>query len=91
MCDRHGLSPTVFYRWQKELFENGAEVLQGNRRPTREKPLERKVQSLQKKLSGKDEVIAEIMQEHVTLKKAWESAGIDRHGGGGESPPRGRA
>jgi len=24
MCDELGLQPTVFYRWQKELFENGA-------------------------------------------------------------------
>ena len=24
LCDELGLQPTVFYRWQKELFENGA-------------------------------------------------------------------
>jgi transposase len=24
LCDKHGLQPTVFYRWQKEFFENGA-------------------------------------------------------------------
>jgi len=24
LCEEHGLNPTVFYRWQKELFENGA-------------------------------------------------------------------
>jgi transposase len=24
VCDKHGLRPTVFYRWQKEFFENGA-------------------------------------------------------------------
>jgi transposase len=23
LCDKHGLQPTVFYRWQKEFFENG--------------------------------------------------------------------
>jgi len=23
-CDEVGLQPTVFYRWQKEFFENGA-------------------------------------------------------------------
>ena len=21
LCDKHGLQPTVFYRWQKEFFE----------------------------------------------------------------------
>jgi hypothetical protein len=24
LCDEMGLQPTVFYRWQKEFFENGA-------------------------------------------------------------------
>jgi len=24
ICDTYGLHPTVFYRWQKEFFENGA-------------------------------------------------------------------
>jgi transposase len=24
LCDERGLQPTVFYRWQKEFFENGA-------------------------------------------------------------------
>jgi transposase len=24
LCDQHQINPTLFYRWQKELFENGA-------------------------------------------------------------------
>ena len=27
-CDEVGLQPTVFYRWQKEFFENGAAAFQ---------------------------------------------------------------
>ena len=23
ICDRHGLNPNVFYRWQRVFFENG--------------------------------------------------------------------
>jgi transposase len=48
LCDELGLQPTVFYRWQKELFENGA---------------------AEKKIQIKDEVLAELMAEHVALKK----------------------
>ena len=44
-------------------------MLQGNRRPAREKHLERKVETMEEKLSHKDEVIAEIMHDHVALKK----------------------
>ena len=28
LCDKHGLQPTVFYRWQQEFFENGAAAFQ---------------------------------------------------------------
>ena len=24
LCDQHGIHPTMFYRWQKEFFENAA-------------------------------------------------------------------
>ena len=28
VCDELGLQPTVFYRWQKEFFDNGAAAFQ---------------------------------------------------------------
>ena len=28
LCDELALQPTVFYRWQKEFFENGAAAFQ---------------------------------------------------------------
>jgi len=68
LCDENGLNPTLFYRWQRELFENGSAVFE--RRPDgRERKLEQKVEVLQAKLSHKDSVIAEIMEAHVALKK----------------------
>ena len=30
LCEELGLRPTVFYRWQKELFENGAAASRKN-------------------------------------------------------------
>ena len=33
LCDEMGLQPTVFYRWQKEFFGNGAAAFQ-QKRPT---------------------------------------------------------
>ena len=30
LCDELGQQPTVFYRWQKELFENGPPAFQGH-------------------------------------------------------------
>ena len=73
LCDRHGLNPNVFYRWQKQFFENGAAAFDqaGNgRKDSQSKKLEEKISRLQAKLSHKDEVIAEIMASHVALKKS---------------------
>jgi transposase-like protein len=70
ICDRHGLSPNVFYRWQKEFFENGAAAFEFRRGGNgRERKLQAQVGQLQSKLAQKDEVIAEIMASHVQLKK----------------------
>jgi transposase len=69
LCDEYGLHPTVFYRWQKMFFENGAAAFE-RRQDGRTRKLETKVSALQAKLSQKDEVIAEIMASHVALKKS---------------------
>jgi transposase-like protein len=72
ICAEAGLQPSVFYHWQRELFERAAHVL-GNAAPgrtsSREQQLEKKVLALEARLGRKDEVIAEISQEYVTLKK----------------------
>src|SRR5271165_7200282 len=36
LCEELGLRPTVFYRWQKEFFENGATAFQAQERPHRQ-------------------------------------------------------
>jgi transposase-like protein len=68
LCDKHGLLPTVFYRWQKEFFENGAAAFQGKARSDHQAEHER-IAYLKKKIQTKDEVLAELMAEHVALKK----------------------
>jgi transposase len=69
LCDEHGLNPTMFYRWQKELFENGAAAF-ARRSNGRERKLEEDIARLRTRLAHKDEVIAEIMESHVELKKS---------------------
>ena len=69
LCDELGLQPTVFYRWQKEFFENGAAAFQGKSRPAQQAEQQR-IEFLEKKIQTKDEVLAELMAEHITLKKS---------------------
>ena len=68
LCDELGLQPTVFYRWQKEFFENGAAAFQAKGRSDHQAEQDRIVY-LEKKIQRKDEVLAELMGEHVALKK----------------------
>jgi len=71
LCEEHQLQPTVFYRWQKELFENAAAVFQTAERPRREaEEKQKRIEFLEKKVQTKDEVLAELMAEHIALKKS---------------------
>jgi transposase len=68
LCDKHGIRPTMFYRWQKELFENAATAFESrSRRPSDGK--DRKIVLLEQKLQRKHEVLSELMEEHIKLKK----------------------
>lgn len=71
VCAKHGLQPTVFYQWQKKLFEDGATVFENARigRPKSDASAKR-IEALQAKLVEKNEVVAELMAEHVALKKS---------------------
>jgi transposase-like protein len=69
LCDDVGLQPTVFYRWQKEFFENGAAAFRTKVRANPQ-PEQERIEYLTKKIQTKDEVLAELMAEHVALKKS---------------------
>ncbi len=72
LCDEYHLQPTVFYRWQKLLFENAAAALEPSSKSKKaEAPLEKRIASLEEKLARKNEVLAELMQEHIELKKEF--------------------
>ena len=67
LCDKHQILPTQFYQWQKQLFQNGDTAFE---RKTSDKSTEqRRIEQLQAKLSTKNEVIAELMEENVKAKK----------------------
>ena len=68
LCDELGLNPTLFYSWQKLLFENGAAAFEKTR-PGQADRRDQKIEKLEAKLAQKNEVLAELMQEHVQLKK----------------------
>ena len=71
LCDELDIYPTQFYAWLKELFENGPVVFDNGRKSKAvEDAKDRKIERLEAKLQRKDAVLAELMEEHVLLKKS---------------------
>ena len=68
LCEEYGLQPTVFYRWQKGFFENGAQAFQRTGDGQTAK-LKGRIAELEEKLAKKNEVLGEVMEEFVALKK----------------------
>lgn len=68
LCDEYQLQPTIFYGWQKQFFENGASAFV---RETghKKRAEEQRIQHLEDKLRRKHEVLSELMEEHIKLKK----------------------
>ena len=70
LCDEYKLQPSVFYQWQRQLLDHAAKALEPKRGvPGREKTLESKIATLEKRLRHKDSTIAEISEEFVKTKK----------------------
>lgn len=68
LCDEFQIQPAQFYQWQKQFFENGAAAFTKPGRQQRDVQAERIV-ALEQKLAKKNEVVAELLEEHVQLKK----------------------
>lgn len=68
LCDKHGIHPTVFYRWQKKTFESLPQLFE-RERGSRASTLESQNEALREKLAQKDMVISEIMEDFVAVKK----------------------
>jgi len=73
VCEEIGLHPNQFYRWQSELFSDGAAVFDrsktGKKVDRERQRLEDRNSQMEKLLQSKDGVIAEITEDYVRLKK----------------------
>jgi len=68
LCGQDDLLPNVFYRWQKEFFENGASAFE-NKQDCQNKAELKRIEKLEAKLQTKNGVLSELMEEHVKLKR----------------------
>jgi transposase len=71
LCEKNGIAVNLFYLWQKAFFENGTAAFTAHdkRRKTDSDAKDRKIADLEARLQRKHEVLSELMEEHVQLKK----------------------
>ena len=69
VCQRHDIQPSLFYYWQKQLFENGEAAFERGDTSEEQRNLTRQVEKLEAKIATKDGVIAEVTEEMVKLTK----------------------
>jgi transposase-like protein len=71
LCDEFDINPTLFYQWQRQLFENAHLAFENGRKSKAlEDAKDQKIQQLEAKLVRKNEVMAELMEAHTALKKS---------------------
>lgn len=78
LCSKYQISPSLFYRWQVELFDHGAECFDKSSRSKarlsgeskRVQDLENQLAKTREKLAQKHEVVSELMEAHIKLKKS---------------------
>ena len=66
ICEKYRIHPNMMYRWKKELFEGAIETFSQKRVRKSEK---NKTVKLEERLKNRNEVIAELLEENLKLKK----------------------
>ena len=68
LSERYGVNINSIYNWRKQLFEGAAAVL-GNRQEKASEKNQAEIARLQNQLHEKDGIIADLVQDNITLKK----------------------
>jgi transposase-like protein len=66
LAEAYDVSPQTLYKWEKQLFEGALDIFTHSRGSRK---MQHKVSDLEKTLKVRNEVISEIMQENIQLKK----------------------
>ena len=70
LAEELGVQPTQIHQWVQQLLVQAERAFERTAGPRRaDEAKDRQIAQLQAKLADKNEVIAELLEEHVTLKK----------------------
>ena len=70
LCDEYGLHVNLFHAWLRTFFENGSSAFETPRTTkANESVKDKRIEQLEARLARKNDVLAELLEEHTTLKK----------------------
>ena len=67
VCETYRVHPNQLYRWKKELFEKAAQLFSSKKDQLQ---AQKTIARLEQQLTDRNEIIAELLQENLKLKKA---------------------
>lgn len=68
LAEKYSIHVNDLYRWKKQLFEGAAEIFNKSQNG-KVSADEKKVEQLREKLKSKDQLISELVEENIGLKK----------------------
>lgn len=69
ICAKYEIQPVQFYRWKKEFLENADLAFDIKKRGPVPQKANSKVTNLEDKIRKKNDIIAELLEVHLKLKK----------------------
>jgi transposase-like protein len=71
LADEYGIQPSQIHTWVKQVLDQAEKAFERSSGPRRkEEAKDAKIAQLEEKLTTKNEVISELMEENVKAKKA---------------------
>jgi transposase-like protein len=68
LAEKYQVHPNLIYHWKKKLFEEGSTLFEDKREKSKSK-VEAKIIKLEEKLRTRENVISEIVEDNIRLKK----------------------
>ena len=71
VCEKYGIQPNMFYKWEKQLFEGGVDTfsLDNSKNGSGKETIQLK--KMKDTVQKKDEVISWLTEENIKLKKTF--------------------
>lgn len=69
ICKKYSIHPNMYYQWKKELFENAESIFSNKRSKVEATKEQEKIKKLEEKLTYKDQLISEIVEDNMRYKK----------------------